>query len=135
MARVKRGVTTRRRHKKILKLARGYYGAKSRWFRVANQYVMRALARAYRDRRLRKRDFRRLWILRINAAARQEGLPYGRFIAGLRRAGVAVNRKVLAELATTDRAAFAALVARARAAEAGSPDGAVPAASREGSDR
>jgi large subunit ribosomal protein L20 len=114
MARVKRGVTTRRRHKKILKLARGYYGAKSRWFKLANQYVMRALAQAYRDRRVRKRDFRRLWIARINAAARKDGLSYSRLISGLRKAGVAVNRKVLADLAARDGRAFTALVAKAK---------------------
>ncbi|HXF82826.1 MAG TPA: 50S ribosomal protein L20 [bacterium] len=114
MARVKRGVTTRRRHKKILKLARGYYGAKSRWFKLANQYVVRALAQAYRDRRVRKRDFRRLWIARINAAARRDGLSYSRLISGLRKAGVAVNRKVLADLAARDETAFTALVAKAK---------------------
>lgn len=115
MARVKRGVTARRRHKKILRLAKGYYGAKSRWFRIANQYVMRALSRAYRDRRLRKRDFRRLWIARINAAARGSGLPYSRLIAGLRKAGIDVNRKMLADLAVTDKDAFDRLVERAKA--------------------
>jgi len=115
MARVKRGMTARRRHKRILKLAKGYYGAKSRWFRIANQYVMRALARAYRDRRLRKRDFRRLWIARINAAARGSGLPYSRLIAGLRKAGIDVNRKMLADLAVTDKDAFDRLVERAKA--------------------
>lgn len=115
MARVKRGVTSRRRHKKILRLAKGYYGAKSRWFRVANQYVLRALASAYRDRRLRKRQFRRLWIARINAAARGSGVPYSRLIAGLRKAGITVNRKVLAELAVEDPAAFDALVEQAKA--------------------
>lgn len=115
MARVKRGVSVRRRHKKILKLARGYYGAKHRWFKLANQYVVRALARAYHDRRLRKRDFRRLWIARINAAARLNGVSYSRLVAGLREAGVVVNRKILADLAVSDSAAFAALVAQAKA--------------------
>ncbi len=114
MARVKRGITVRRRHKKILKLARGYYGAKHRWFKLANQYVVRALARAYHDRRLRKRDFRRLWIARINAAARTNGVPYSRLVAGLRKAGIAVNRKILADLAVRDRHAFTALVAKAK---------------------
>ncbi len=114
MARVKRGVTARRRHKKILKLAKGFYGAKSRWFRLANQYVVRALAAAYRDRRQRKRDFRRLWIARINAAARTNGVSYSRLINGLRKAGVTVNRKVLADLAVRDGAAFAELVAKAK---------------------
>ncbi len=115
MARVKRGVTSRRRHKRILRLAKGYYGAKSRWFRVANQYGVRALANAYRDRRLRKRQFRRLWIARINAAARGSGVPYSRLIAGLRKAGITVNRKMLAELAVEDPAAFDALVEQAKA--------------------
>ncbi|HEU5297911.1 MAG TPA: 50S ribosomal protein L20 [bacterium] len=114
MARVKRGVTTRRRHKKILKLARGYYGAKSRWYKLANQFVVRALAQAYRDRRVRKRDFRRLWIARINAAARRDGLSYSRMINGLRKAGVTVNRKVLADIAARDGHAFTALVAKAK---------------------
>ena len=114
MARVKRGITVRRRHKKILKLARGFYGAKHRWFKLANQYVVRALAAAYRDRRQRKRDFRRLWIARINAAARTNGVSYSRLVSGLRKAGVTVNRKVLADLAVTDGAAFADLVAKAK---------------------
>ncbi|MBI2201431.1 MAG: 50S ribosomal protein L20 [Armatimonadetes bacterium] len=114
MARVKRGITVRRRHKKILKLARGFKGAKSRWFKVANQYVVRALARATRDRRQRKRDFRRLWIARINAAARTNGVSYSRLISGLRKAGITVNRKVLADLAARDDAAFVELVARAK---------------------
>ncbi len=114
MARVKRGVTVRRRHKKILKLARGFYGAKRRWFKLANQYVVRALAAAYRDRRTRKRDFRRLWIARINAAARTNGVSYSRLLSGLRKAGVTVNRKVLADLAVSDGAAFADLVAKAK---------------------
>ncbi|HEU4798254.1 MAG TPA: 50S ribosomal protein L20 [bacterium] len=114
MPRVKRGVTTRRRHKKILKLAKGYHGAKSRWYKLANQYVVRALAQAYRDRRVRKRDFRRLWIARINAAARTNGLSYSRLIDGLRKAGVTVNRKVLADVAARDSEAFTELVAKAK---------------------
>lgn len=114
MARVKRGIATRRRHKKILKLAKGYYGAKSRWYKLANQYVVRALAQAYRGRRVRKRDYRRLWIARINAAARTNGLSYSRLINGLRKAGVTVNRKVLADLAARDGQAFTALVAKAK---------------------
>ena len=114
MPRVKRGVTTRRRHKKILKLAKGYHGAKSRWYKLANQYVVRALAQAYRDRRVRKRDFRRLWIARINAAARTNGLSYSRLIDGLRKAGVTVNRKVLADVAARDSEAFTQLVAKAK---------------------
>ncbi len=115
MARVKRGVTVRRRHKKVLRLARGFRGAKSRWYKLANQYVTRALARALVDRRLRKRQFRRLWVVRINAAARASGVSYSRLISGLRRAGITVNRKVLADLAVRDRVAFDALVARAKA--------------------
>jgi large subunit ribosomal protein L20 len=114
MARVKRGVTVRPRHKKILKLARGFSGAKSRLFKVANQSVIRALRRAYIDRRKRKRDFRRLWIARINAAARLNGVSYSRLVSGLRKAGVSVNRKVLADLAVRDGAAFAELVAKAK---------------------
>ena len=114
MPRVKRGVTTRRRHKKILKLAKGYHGAKSRWYKLANQYVVRALAQAYRDRRVRKRDFRRLWIARINAAARTNGLSYSRLIDGLRKAGVTVNRKVLADVAARDSEAFTEFVAKAK---------------------
>jgi len=114
MARIKRGITVRRRHKKILRLARGFRGAKSRWYKLANQYVTRALARAFADRRLRKRQFRRLWVARINAAARGSGVTYSRLISGLRKAGVTVNRKVLADLAVRDRQAFDALVARAK---------------------
>lgn len=114
MARIKRGVTVRRRHKKILRLARGYRGAKSRWYKMATQYVTRALAHAMADRRLRKRQFRRLWVTRINAAARGSGVSYSRLINGLHKAGIAVNRKVLADLAVRDRAAFDALVARAK---------------------
>jgi large subunit ribosomal protein L20 len=114
MARVKRGLASHRRHKKILKLARGYYGAKSRWYKLANQYVVRALAQAYEGRRVRKRDFRRLWIARINAAAREGGLSYSRLVNGLRRAGITVNRKVLADLAARDTQAFHALVAKAK---------------------
>ncbi|HHW42109.1 MAG TPA: 50S ribosomal protein L20 [Syntrophomonadaceae bacterium] len=110
MARVKGGPVTRRRHKKILKLARGYRGAKSKLFRVANQQVMKSLYYAYVHRRLRKRDFRKLWIARINAAARLNGLSYSKFINGLKQAGVAMNRKMLAELAVNDQAAFTKLV-------------------------
>jgi large subunit ribosomal protein L20 len=111
---VKRGTTSRARHKKILKLAKGYWGKKSRWFKLANQYVMRALAQAYRDRRVRKREFRRLWIARINAAARAHGTSYSRLMNGLRKQGVEVNRKVLADLAVRDDAAFAEIVRRAQ---------------------
>lgn len=115
MARVKKGVTARRRHKKILKLARGYWGARSRLFRPANEAVMKALWYAYQHRRQRKGDFRRLWIARINAAARMHGMSYSRFMNGLRRSGVAVNRKLLADLAVRDAKAFNALVEQAKA--------------------
>ncbi len=114
MARIKRGITVRRRHKKILRLAKGFRGAKSRWYKLANQYVTRALARALVDRRLRKRQFRRLWVARINAAARINGVSYSRLINGLRKAGIAINRKMLADLAVRDRAAFDQLVSRAK---------------------
>lgn len=115
MPRVKRGVVTRRRHKKILKLAKGYWGRKSKIFRPANQQVLKSLTYAYRDRRVRKREFRKLWITRINAAARQNGLSYSRFVSGLRKAGVEVNRKVLADLAVNDGEVFNELVAVAKA--------------------
>ena len=114
MARVKRGYNTRRRHKKILKLAKGYRGSKSRLFRVANPQVLRSLSYAYRDRRTKKRDFRRLWIARINAAARMNGMSYSMFISGLKKAGVQINRKVLADLAVNDGAAFEKLVSVAK---------------------
>lgn len=110
MARIKRGVTARRRHKKILKLAKGYRGSRSKIFRVANQAVMKALMYSYTHRRLRKREFRQLWIARINAAARQNGMSYNRFINGLKKAGVEINRKMLAELAVNDAKAFSELV-------------------------
>lgn len=106
MARVKRGVTTHRRHKKILRQAKGYYGNRSKIYRVANQAVMRAWSYAYAHRKLRKRDFRKLWIARINAAARMNGTTYSRMINGLKNAGVEVNRKILAELAISDAQAF-----------------------------
>jgi large subunit ribosomal protein L20 len=109
MARVKGGIVTRRKHKKILKLARGYRGSKHRLFRTAKQQVMKSLMYAYRDRRVRKRDFRRLWIQRINAAARINGLSYSKFMHGLKLAGVEVNRKMLADLAVADGKAFAEL--------------------------
>lgn len=115
MARVKKGVTARRRHKKILKLARGYWGARSRLFRPANEAVMKALWYAYQHRRQRKGEFRRLWIARINAAARMQGMSYSRFMNGLRRSGVVVNRKLLADLAVRDAQAFNALVEQAKA--------------------
>ncbi|HOB87349.1 MAG TPA: 50S ribosomal protein L20 [Bacillota bacterium] len=110
MPRVKRGIVARRRRKKILKLAKGYYGAKSRLYRVANQQVMKSLQYAYRDRRQRKRDFRKLWIARINAAARTNGLSYSRFINGLKKAEVDINRKMLADMAVNDKAGFDRLV-------------------------
>ncbi|MHB1629794.1 MAG: 50S ribosomal protein L20 [Bacilli bacterium] len=115
MPRVKGGTITRRRHKKILKLARGYFGSKHRLFRTANQQVMKSLMYAYRDRRVRKRDFRRLWIQRINAAARLNGLSYSRMMFGLKQAGVEVNRKMLAELAVSDAGAFTKLASVAKA--------------------
>ncbi len=110
MPRTKRGNVARNRRKKILKLARGYYGSKSKLFRIANQQLMKSLAYAYRDRRQRKRDFRKLWIARINAAARASGMSYSRFISGLKKADVQINRKVLADLAVNDKKAFARLV-------------------------
>jgi len=109
MARVKRGVTARARHKKILKLAKGYYGARSRVYRVAKQAVIKAGQYAYRDRKQKKRQFRALWIVRINAAARQFGISYSRLINGLNKANVAVDRKVLADLAVRDIDAFGAI--------------------------
>jgi len=114
VSRVKGGVVTRRRHKKILKLAEGYWGRKSKTFRAANQQVLKSLTYAYRDRRNRKREFRRLWIARINAAARSQGLSYSRLINGLHKAGVAVDRKMLADLAVNDQQAFGELVNVAR---------------------
>ncbi len=116
MARVKRGVTRHARHKKVLKAAKGYRGRGKSSFRVARERVEKALQYAYRDRRTRKRNFRALWIQRINAAARQNGLTYGRFINGLGRAGIEVDRKILADLAVREPEAFKALVERARAA-------------------
>ncbi|ODC03597.1 50S ribosomal protein L20 [Terasakiispira papahanaumokuakeensis] len=116
MARVKRGVQARRRHKKILKQAKGYYGARSRVFRVAKQAVIKAGQYAYRDRRVRKRQFRALWIARINAGARNNGLSYSRLINGLKKAQIAIDRKVLADIAVHDQKAFAAIVEKAKAA-------------------
>ncbi|NOV29094.1 50S ribosomal protein L20 [Methylomonas sp. ZR1] len=109
MARVKRGVTARARHKKILKLAKGYYGARSRVYRVAKQAVIKAGQYAYRDRKQKKRQFRALWIVRINAAARLYGISYSRLINGLNKANVAIDRKVLADLAVRDIDAFGAI--------------------------
>lgn len=116
MPRVKRGVTAHRRHKKILKQAKGYYGARSRVFRVAKQAVTKAGQYAYRDRRQRKRQFRALWIARINAAAREHELSYSRLIHGLELAGIEVDRKVLADIAVRDPEAFGAIAAAAKAA-------------------
>ena len=116
MARVKRGTIARARHKKVLKQAKGYYGARSRVYRVAVQAVTKAGQYAYRDRRQRKRQFRQLWIARINAAARQNGMSYSRFINGLKKASVEIDRKILADIAVHDQAAFSALVDAAKGA-------------------
>jgi large subunit ribosomal protein L20 len=109
MPRVKGGTVTRKRRKKVLKLAKGYFGSKHTLYKVANQQVMKSLQYAFRDRRQKKRDFRKLWITRINAAARINGLSYSRLMHGLKLAGIEVNRKMLAELAVSDAAAFAQL--------------------------
>ena len=114
MPRVKRGVTAHARHKKVLKQAKGYYGARSRVYRVAFQAVIKAGQYAYRDRRQRKRQFRQLWIARINAASRTNGLSYSRLIAGLRKASIEIDRKILADIAVYDKAAFTAIVAKAK---------------------
>ena len=124
MPRVKRGVTARAAHKKILKQAKGYRGARSRVFRVAKQAVTKAGQYAYRDRKAKKRVFRRLWIARINAAARAQGITYSRLMQGLKIAGIEVDRKMLADLAIHDEAAFASIVGRARDVL---PDGAMTA--------
>jgi len=115
MPRVKRGVTTRAKHKKVLAQAKGYYNARGKVFKVAKQAVMKSGQYAYRDRRVRKRDFRSLWIARINAAARECGLSYSRFINGLSKAAIEVDRKVLADIAVHDKKAFAVLADKARA--------------------
>lgn len=114
MSRVRSRVASRRRRKGTLKLARGYWGRKSKTFRAANQQMLKSLSYAYRDRRVRKREFRRLWITRINAAARLQGLSYSRLMNGLNKAGVEVNRKVLADLAVRDEQAFGELVSVAK---------------------
>jgi large subunit ribosomal protein L20 len=114
MPRVKRGVTAHARHKKVLKKAKGYYGARSKVYRVAKQAVIKAGQYAYRDRRQRKRQFRQLWIARINAAARENGLSYSRLINGLKKAGVELDRKVLADIAVYDKPAFAAIAEKAK---------------------
>ena len=116
MARVKRGVTKTKRHKKVLKQAKGYYGNKSRSYRAANEQLLHSGQYAFRDRRAKKGEFRRLWIQRINAACRQNDMSYSRFIAGLNAAGIEVDRKILADLAVHDPAAFSAIVAQAKAA-------------------
>ncbi len=115
MARVKRGVQAGRRHKKILSKAKGYYNARRKVFRAAKQAVIKAGQYAYRDRRAKKRDFRALWIARINAAARDQGLSYSRLINGLLKAGIEIDRKILAELAVHDAPAFAAICEQAKA--------------------
>ncbi|HSH28044.1 MAG TPA: 50S ribosomal protein L20 [Wenzhouxiangella sp.] len=114
MARVKRSVVARRRHRKVLSRAKGYYGARRKVYRVAKQAVIKAGQYSYRDRRQRKRDFRSLWIQRINAAAREHGLSYSRFINGLKRAEIAIDRKVLADLAVHDKVAFKVLAEKAQ---------------------
>ena len=116
MSRIKRGVAARARHKKVLGKAKGYYGRRKSSFRIANQAVEKAGQYAYRDRRARKRNFRALWIQRINAASRELGLTYSRFIAGLAKAGIEVDRKVLADLAVKEPEAFKALADKAKAA-------------------
>ncbi|GAB2479023.1 50S ribosomal protein L20 [Alkalibacterium psychrotolerans] len=116
MARVKGGVVTRRRRNRVLKLAKGYYGAKHRLFKVAKQQVMKSYMYAFRDRKQNKRNFRKLWIARINAAARMNGLSYSKFMHGLKLAEIDMNRKMLAELAVSDADAFAALTEKAKEA-------------------
>ena len=114
MARVKGAMNTRKRHKKILKLAKGYRGAKSKLFRTANQAVMKSLTYAYRDRKQKKRNFRQLWITRISAAAKMNGMNYSTFMNGCKKAGITLNRKMLAEIAVSDPAAFAKLVEKVK---------------------
>ena len=116
MARIKYGANTRKRRKKVLKLAKGYYGAKSKQFRTANEAVMKSLVYAYIGRKLKKRDFRSLWITRISAAAKANGMNYSTFMHGLKVAGIDLNRKMLAEIAVADKAAFATLCEKAKAA-------------------
>ncbi len=114
MARVKKAVNAKKKHKKVLKLTKGFYGQKSKVFRAANPAMMRSLAEAYTGRKRRKRDFRRLWITRINAAARQNGISYSQLMNGLNKAGVQINRKMLSDLAVNDAEAFAAIVNTAK---------------------
>lgn len=116
MARIKGAMHTRKRHKKILKLAKGYRGGRSRLFRTANEAVMKAMSNAYIGRKQKKRDFRQLWIARINAAARANGMNYSTMMNGLKKAGISINRKMLAEIAVADAAAFTALVEKAKEA-------------------
>jgi large subunit ribosomal protein L20 len=116
MARIKGAVTTRKRRKKILKLAKGYWGTKSKNFRTANEAVMKSLRYAYIGRRLKKRDFRRLWITRISAGVKANGLNYSRFMYGLKKIGVNLNRKILSEMAVNDKQAFAAIVEKVKTA-------------------
>ena len=116
MARIKGAVSTRKRHKKILKLAKGYRGGRSRLFKTANEAVMRAMMHAYKGRKQKKRSFRQLWIARINAATRANGMNYSTFMNGLKKAGIDVNRKMLSEIAINDAAAFTQLVEKAKAA-------------------
>ena len=115
MSRVKRGVQTRARHKRTLKQAKGYFGRKSKLFRVANQQVLKSGNYAYRDRRRKKRDFRRLWVTRINAASRENGMSYSNFINGLKKAGIGLDRKILADMAVKDKEGFSYLVEQAQA--------------------
>lgn len=115
MARVKGGVTTRKRHKRILKLAKGYRGNKSKAFRTAKQAVIKSLVYSYAGRKQKKREFRQLWIARISAQAKMNGINYSRFMNGLKKAGIEINRKMLAEIAVSDKEAFAALVEKAKA--------------------
>jgi large subunit ribosomal protein L20 len=117
LTRVKGGPKARRRHGGVLKLTKGQHGSKHALYRRAHEAMLKSLSYAYRDRRRRKRDFRRLWVTRINAAARQHGVPYGRFMAGLKKAGVGLDRKVLADLAVNDAEAFASLVEVAQATQ------------------
>lgn len=114
MARVKGAMKTRARHKKILKLAKGYRGAKSKLYKTANQAVMKSLSYAYRDRKAKKREFRQLWIARISAAARMNGISYSKFMNGLKNNGIEINRRMLAEIAVSDPAAFSSLVERVK---------------------
>lgn len=116
MARIKGGMNAKKKHNRVLKLAKGYRGARSKQYRVAKQSVMRALATSYAGRKQKKRQFRQLWIARINAAARQNGMSYSRFINGLRKASIEIDRKILADIAVFDKAAFAALVEKAKGA-------------------